>query len=225
MGSITETTPKPLLPIAGTPMIERAIRDIASQGADQIIVVTGHLGTQVRGHLGDGSHFGVQIEYVHQDEQLGTGHAMRLASSMVKEEPVLLTFADILTTPENYGGFMREFARGKSAVLAAVRHVEDPWRAAAVYVDSEYNVLRIVEKPPPGTSLTHWAHAGMYCFSPAVFDYVERLKPSPRGEYEITDAVSMMLANQLPCKAFPFTRYWKDLGTPADIEEAESQFS
>jgi len=105
---------------------------------------------------------------------------------------------------------------------AAVRDAGDPWRAAAVYLDGNDRIRQIIEKPPPGTSTTPWSHAGMYCFSPEIYDYAARVSPSSRGELEITDAVAMMLRDGKVGRAVELTGYWKDLATPADISEAES---
>ena len=222
MGKITETLPKPLIPVAGIPAVVHVIEGIRSAGITEFILVTGYLEDQVRSTLGTGESLGVRITYIHQDKQLGTGHAVGLTRPLAAGFPVLLAYADIMTSPANYERLINHFSQERCDIAAAVRRVDDPWRAAAVYVDAENNIQRIIEKPPIGTSTTPWAHAGMYCFSSEIYDYVQQLQPSSRGEYEITDAVSSMIRDKHKCHAVEMTGYWKDLATMEDVHEAEA---
>jgi dTDP-glucose pyrophosphorylase len=221
MGEITRTTPKPLIPVAGIPALTRVITAAASQGFREFVVVTGYLGNLVRERLGDGHQFGVTINYVHQEHQTGTGSALLLTREAVGDSDLLLCFADILTSPENYGAMRNRFDQEQCDITAALRRVDDPWRAAAVYVDGQMNIERIIEKPPIGSSTTPWAHAGMYCFRSEIYGYVENIQPSPRGEYEVVDAVAQMIAEGKRVRGMELTGYWKDLATPEDVREAE----
>jgi dTDP-glucose pyrophosphorylase len=221
MGDITRRIPKPMLPVAGMPAVERVIRSAAEHGFRNFVVVTGYLAEQVRGHLRDGSQWGVHISCVQQDEQNGTASALLLTENAVAGDDLLLGFADIMTSPENYARMRDAFYAGNCDVVGALRHVDDPWRAAAVYVDTEMNIERMVEKPPPGTSTTHWAHAGMYCFRNEVFRYLRNVQPSARGEYEVTDAVAAMITDKKRVRGVELTGYWKDLATLDDLRDAE----
>ncbi len=252
MGRITETLPKPLVPVLGRPALEWVVEALGECGIRRFVIVTGYLSEQVvaaveglRGAGGasltaetisgstgnsalsddsDSRRFGkADLEFVciHQDEQLGTAHAMRLTREVVGGAPVVLAFADIMTSATNYGAMIDRFKRNDCAVVGGVRDVGDPYKAAAVYMDEEGNIERIIEKPAQGSSTTPWAHAGMYCFANVVYDYIERITPSARGEYEITDAVAMMIADGLKCQAQELVGYWKDLATMEDVREAE----
>ncbi|MGI8907787.1 MAG: nucleotidyltransferase family protein [Candidatus Sumerlaeaceae bacterium] len=220
MGEITIRVPKPMLPVAGVPAIERVILAAKRQGFAEFVVVTGYLGEQVRGHLGVGEALGVSLSCVQQEQQTGTASALLITREQVGNSDLLLCFADIMTSPENYSRMRRRFAEERCDVTAALRQVDDPWRAAAVYVDGEMNIERLIEKPAKGTSTTPWAHAGMYCFRPSIFDYLEQVKPSPRAEYEVVDAVSAMIADGKRVRGVELTGYWKDLATPEDIAQA-----
>lgn len=224
MGEITRTTPKPLVPVLGRPALEWVVDALAEAGVTDFVIVTGYLGDQVREVVEQfRSTKPGQFSCVHQEEQLGTGHAMKLTAGTVnRTEAVILAFADIMTAGSNYKAMVDRFYRNRCDVVGGVRDVGDPYKAAAVYMDADGNIERIIEKPPMGSSTTPWAHAGMYCFSPEIYTYLEKLVPSARGEYEVTDAVAMMIADGKRCQAQGLTGYWKDLATPEDVREAES---
>lgn len=221
MGKITHTTPKALVSVRGCPAIEHVLVGLREYGFHDVIVVIGHLGDQIRTRLGTGERLGARITYVNQEHAEGTARALALARSAVGRSDLLLTFSDILTDPVNYGGMRNAFYAGACDALGAIRRVDDPCRGAAVYLDQANSITRIVEKPPLGTSTTPWNHSGMYCFAPVVFDYVERVGPSARGEYEVTDAVSLMITDGRPVKAHELSGYWIDLASPAEIPVAE----
>jgi UDP-N-acetylglucosamine diphosphorylase / glucose-1-phosphate thymidylyltransferase / UDP-N-acetylgalactosamine diphosphorylase / glucosamine-1-phosphate N-acetyltransferase / galactosamine-1-phosphate N-acetyltransferase len=225
MGDLTRTTPKPMLPVAGVPMIERVIQSLIDTGLREFVIVSGHLGQIVRAYLGTGDKLGCHIDHVVQEKLDGTASALKLTRDAVGDSSLLLTFADILMEPSNYTGIRTVFEEHRCDVAAAVRRVDDPHLGAAVYIDSDWNVVNIIEKPPKGTSTTPWNHSGMYCFQPAIYDYLEKIEPSGRGEYEIPDAVRGMIGDGLCVKAYQLDGYWKDLASPADIREAEALLS
>lgn len=221
MGDITRTTPKPLVPVAGIPAIERIVRALHSQAFKELLIVTGHLGDQIRAHLGDGSALGVSINYFHQETQEGTAHAVRLTRDAIGKSDFLLCFGDILTSAENYGHMRDIFYAENCEATAGCRRVEDPYRGAAVYVDEQMRVTKIIEKPPKGTSTTNWNHAGMYCFHASVFDRIEKIQRSIRNEYEIVEAVAGMVKDGKLVRLVELQGLWKDLATPEDVREAE----
>lgn len=222
MGELTKSMPKPLVPVLGRPAIEWVIDGMVSAGIRRIVIVIGYLGDMVIDALTGYRNDAVELVFVRQDEQLGTAHALKLTREAAVESAVLLAFADIMTSPENFMAMVQDFRRDNCALTAAVRDAGDPWRAAAVYVDDEWNIDRIIEKPPVGTSTTPWSHAGMYCFANKIYDFIDQVKPSSRGEYEVTDAVQMMISEKLHCRAVELHGYWKDLATPEDIAAAEA---
>jgi dTDP-glucose pyrophosphorylase len=100
-------------------------------------------------------------------------------------------------------------------VLAA-KDIADPWLGAAIY-EQDGRISRIIEKPPKGSSTTRWGSAGFYGFRPAIFDYLGKLTPSVRHEYEITSAFEMMLADRLELRISPVEGDWRDVGRPEDL--------
>ena len=177
MGELTREIPKPLIPLNGRPMLLHILDRIAAAGVEEVLLVTGYLAEQIE-EVASGH--GLRVSFRRQETVNGTAKAALLARQWVGESPFLLTFGDILAEPEHYVG-MRESFTGFDGVLAA-RYVEDPYQGAAIYVDEERRVQRIIEKPERGTSTTHWNSAGIYVFSPIVFDELERVPLSARGE-------------------------------------------
>jgi UDP-N-acetylglucosamine diphosphorylase / glucose-1-phosphate thymidylyltransferase / UDP-N-acetylgalactosamine diphosphorylase / glucosamine-1-phosphate N-acetyltransferase / galactosamine-1-phosphate N-acetyltransferase len=221
MGELTRTIPKPLVPVAGVPSLERIILGLKSAGFSEFVIVTGYLGSQVREYFASGDKLGVKIVYVHQEVQEGTARALLLCREACDSNDLLLTFADIITSAENYKRIRESFYRYNCDVIGGIRRVDDPHKGAAVYLDKGWNILRMIEKPPRGTSTTPWNHAGMYCFNSEIFKYLKEIQPSPRGEYEIADAVTQMIADGKTVKAIELTSYWNDLATPEDVQAAE----
>jgi len=221
MGTLTATTPKPLLRLHGRPIIEHIITGLQRAGIPELVIVTGYRGEQIEAHLGDGSRLGVRIAYRRQLQAAGTAHALLLARDAVGTAPFVLSWGDIVVEPATYASLLAEFARIRCDALLAVNEIDDPWRGAAVYVDGSGRVTRLVEKPPPGTSQTRWNNAGIFVFAPLIVTYADRLRPSARGEYELPQAVAAMVADGCIVRAHPVHGFWSDLGTPDDLAAAE----
>lgn len=214
MGEITRQTPKPMLPIQGRPMLEHILERLAAAGIDRFFLVTGYQHEQIEQHF---RRWPLPIEFREQQPVNGTGSAARLAKDFARAEPFLLTYADILCDPAEYlrCSHILEQHRRAASVLA-VKQVEDPWQGAAVYED-DGRIRQIVEKPPQGASTTHWNSAGFYAFRPLLFDYLDRVEPSPRNEYELTSALDLMLEDGLELRISPIAGAWRDVGRPEDL--------
>jgi UDP-N-acetylglucosamine diphosphorylase / glucose-1-phosphate thymidylyltransferase / UDP-N-acetylgalactosamine diphosphorylase / glucosamine-1-phosphate N-acetyltransferase / galactosamine-1-phosphate N-acetyltransferase len=221
MKGLTEDLPKPMLRIAGRPLLEHVLIALRNAGIGRFVVVTGYRAERIERHFGDGGRLGVEIVYRRQEVQDGTARALLLGRDSIADRPFLLAWGDILAESGNYLALLTTFRERRPHGLLSVNWVEDPCRGGAVYVDRDYRVERIVEKPPPGTAQTHWNNAGIAVFRSAVFDYAAAVKPSPRGEYEVPDAITAMLADGLAVYAFPLQGFWSDVGTPEDLMRAE----
>ncbi|MGH7819752.1 MAG: sugar phosphate nucleotidyltransferase, partial [Candidatus Binatia bacterium] len=176
-------------------------------------------------HFGDGSRLGVRMVYRRQQERDGTARALLLGREEIGERPFLLAWGDILTERANYPRLLATFEGSGCDALLAVNWVDDPFRGAAVYAGEGHRIEKIVEKPPRGTATTHWNNAGIAVFRPLVFEYATRVRPSPRGEYEIPDAISAMIADGRSVRAFPLEGFWSDVGTPEDLAKAAALLS
>jgi dTDP-glucose pyrophosphorylase len=146
-----------------------------------------------------------------------------LARQFAGGDPFLLTFGDCLCNSAEYVRIctILEHHPNTAAVLAA-KDIEDPWQGAAIYEDAG-RITRILEKPPKGTSTTRWGSAGFYGFRKVIFDYLTKLTPSVRDEYEITSAFEMMLADGLELRLSPVEGNWRDVGRPEDLAAANEE--
>ena len=140
------------------------------------------------------------------------------------EERFVFGWGDILMDRANYPRFVTELNRADCDLLLAANEMDDPWRGGAVYFDSELRVERLVEKPPRGTSSTNWNNAGLFAADRSLFEYIERLELSPRGELELPQAISAMVADGRVVRAFKVAGFWSDVGTPEDLEAARKHF-
>lgn len=214
MGDMTRQTPKPLLPIRGRPMLEHILERLARAGIERFFLVTGFQHELIEEHF---RNWPLPIEFRLQDPVNGTGSAARLAKDFADAQPFLLSYADILCEAAEYVRCAEVLERNRdAAAVVAVKAVEDPWQGAAVY-EQDGRVRQIVEKPPKGESTTHWNSAGFYAFRPVVFEYLERLEPSPRNEYELTSALDEMLQNELEVRISAIVGEWRDVGRPEDL--------
>ncbi|MCL4232657.1 MAG: nucleotidyltransferase family protein [Dehalococcoidia bacterium] len=223
LGAITATYPKALLEVGDRPIIVRIIEGLAHAGIEEIAIVTGHQAALLEAEVGTGAHAGLGIIYFRQEKLSGTAHALALARDFAGEGQFLFGWGDIVVDPTNYRRVLKA-ARSADAVIA-VNEVDDPSAGAAVYVDSGMRVTRIVEKPPPGTSSTRWNNAGFGVLGPAIWAEIERLAPSPRGEYELPRAIAALVASGANVRAVPVEGPWFDVGTPDDLAAARTAFA
>ena len=217
MQSLTDDCPKPMLPLAGRPMLAHQVDRFAAAGIARVCIVIGYRGQMIRDYFERHPPSGVELEYVVQSEQNGTGSAALLAREFAAGGPFLLTFGDILVDPQVYTELFK-LAPGAEQVLA-LTEVDDPYRGGAVYVEGG-RVTRIVEKPPKGTSTTNFLCAGIYVFDDSVFDALEQLTLSARGEYDLTDAISAAVRAGKSVRYFAVPGFWRDVGRPEDLAPA-----
>jgi len=215
---ITHTGPKQLIPIANKPVIEYAIDDFKEAGITEIGVILGTQGREaVREYLGDGSRFGVDITYIVQGKPLGLAHAVGCARDFVDGDDFVVYLGDNILN-ESIADFVRGFEQGEYAAGVALQHVPNPEQFGVATLDEDGNVVRIDEKPddPEGDLVV----IGIYLFSAQVFDAIQRVEPSARGEYEITDAFQILIDEGGPVYSHRVDGWWKDTGRPEDILEA-----
>jgi dTDP-glucose pyrophosphorylase len=219
MGEITAETPKPMLRVHGRPLLEHVLDRLAAAGVRQFLVVVGYRRELIEEYFRS---WRLPVRFGVQTDVNGTAKATLLARNFAAQHPFLLTFGDILCEPAAYVNCARVLCEhaGAAAVLG-VKSVDDPWRGAAVYVEGD-RITRVIEKPPRGTSTTHWNSAGLFALRPVVFEYLARVTPSPRGEYELTSSFELMLAAGLELRICEMQGDWRDVGTPEDLRAANS---
>lgn len=215
---ITHTGPKQLVPVANKPVLEYAIEDFEEAGITEIGVVLGHVGRkEIQEHLGDGSEYGVDITYIVQGNPLGLAHAAGCARDFVGDDNFVMYLGDNILK-RGISELVESFKNGDYEAGIALQSVDNPQAFGVADLDEDGNVTQLVEKPdnPP----TNKALIGIYVFSAAVFDVIESLEPSWRGELEITDAIQRHLEDGNAIDSHIVEGWWKDTGKPEDILHA-----
>jgi glucose-1-phosphate thymidylyltransferase len=208
---LTHTRPKPVIRVAGRPIIHYAVENLLQAGVREIgVVVSPETEKDLRLALE-----GFPVRFVLQEEPQGLAHAVAVARDFLGESPFVLYLGDNLFQ-KGVAPYLEAFREGVSAVLALMR-VQDP-RQFGVAVMEEDRIVRLVEKPKePPSGL---AVAGVYVFSPEVWEVIPGLKPSARGEYEITDAIQALIDRKKRVVGVEVQGWWKDTGRPEDLLDA-----
>jgi NDP-sugar pyrophosphorylase family protein len=221
MQGLCDLLPKPLVPVGNEPVLTHTLRQIANAGIEETLLVVGHQARWIREALGDRCH-GVRLDYVTQDEPKGTGHATMLAEEFARGEPFFMMFGDIVTSHGHIPEIVRVYGDERPDAVLSVRYFRDPASGGAVYLDGQ-RVSRIVERPKPSDTHTHYINAGLFVFPPEVFDLLRQVDLSPRGEYELTDAIRMMIENGRNVRAFDLAGFWINVTDPATCLEAQRE--
>jgi NDP-sugar pyrophosphorylase family protein len=227
LGELTARTPKPMLEIAGAPLLAHLVGALASAGVVDFTIVTGYLGDQIEDWCARYARENpaLSISSVFQREINGTAGAMLAArDTLAGQARFIFGWGDVLMDRASYGRFAARAAEDDCDLLLAVNRMKDPWRGAAVYLSADMRVERLVEKPAEGASTTPWNNAGLFASGPIIFDYAERLRPSPRGELELPQAIAAMIADGRVVRALDIRGFWSDIGTPHDLEVARRRF-
>ena len=192
MRNLTEALPKPMLEVRGKPVLQHIVDGLRANGLTNLLVVVGWRAEMVKDFFGDGSNFGVKIQYETQTVQDGTGRVVALARDFVGPDPFLLSYGDILVAPENYQRICQ--AQAGVEVVISVKRSDDVSQGGAVFVNEEFELVDLREKPKPGEPTSPWYNAGIYAFRPSIFDFIAKLEPSPRGEGSSPAMKSKMLS-------------------------------
>ena len=212
MRELTNDLPKPMLAVNGRPILQHIVEGLAAAGVTLFLIVVGYRADVVREFFGDGSAFGVSVEYVTQTVQDGTGRVVELARDFAGADAFVLSYGDILVSPENY---LRLVAPASAEALVSVKH--NPGEIAkggAVFVNERFELTDLREKPQPGEPTSPWYNAGVYTFRPSIFEFTARLEKSPRGEYELTDAIRELAQSGRLVQVVELSGTWADVRDP-----------
>ena len=219
---ITATRPKHLIKIGGKPILQFCLEAVKKAGLTEAIIVTHYMGDSIRSYFGDGEKLGLKLTYVEQKAILGTGNAAEAAEPYVDGDFVLI-YGDLLFGVDTVKQVLLQFKKGKTAAVMGVVPVDKPESYCIIEQDSEGKVKRIVEKPAPGNVPSNLANAGVYVFSKEVFDKIKQTKASIRGEWELTDAITMLAEEGKSVLAAQLSKDdWFDVGRPCDLLDANN---
>jgi len=215
---LTHTGPKQLIPVANKPISQYVLEDLKNVGVkDVAFIVGGVMPEKVKDYFGDGSKFGVKAKYVEQENPGGIAHAVGLTEDFVGNSPFIVYLGDNLLKG-GIAGITKEFKKKRYDAMVLLSKVEHPQQFGVAEFDKQGKLVRLVEKPkePP----SNYALTGIYFLTPLIFKMIRKLKPSWRGELEITEAIQLMLEEGYNVGYRIVEGWWKDTGTVEDILEA-----
>jgi glucose-1-phosphate thymidylyltransferase len=213
---LTYTGAKQLVPIANKPVLFYALEDLVEAGITEIAIVVGDTGDQIRAAVGDGSQFGAQVTYIPQDAPRGIAHGIVIAREFLDDDRFVLFLGDNFLR-EGIVSYVDSFRRGEANAEILLYRVRNPQDFGVAEL-RDGAVVRVVEKPPePPTDL---AVIGIYMFDHHVHDVVRQLKPSARGELEITDTIQGYIDAGHRVRPHVVSGWWIDTGKKDDMLEA-----
>jgi dTDP-glucose pyrophosphorylase len=215
MRELTAELPKPMIEVRGKPVLQHIVEGLRNAGIGDLFLIVGYRADAVRNFFGDGSCCDVAIQYATQRVQDGTGRVVELARDFVGDRAFVLAYGDILVDPANYKRVV-DLPDDVEATLTVTRG-EDVSKGGAVFLNHEMELVDLREKPKPGEPTSPWYNAGLYAFRPSIFDFTAKLKPSPRGEYELTDAIRELAQSGKKVKAIELTGEWADVRDPETL--------
>ncbi len=214
---LTFTSAKQLIPVANKPVILYSIEKIKAAGVTEIGMIVNQENVHAfKDALGDGSKFGVSLSYLIQEDPKGLAHAVNISRDFIGDDRFLMYLGDNLIQ-EDLTKFVRDFnGKGLNASIL-LTPVDEPSRFGIAVLEGD-RIVKVVEKPqvPP----SNLAIVGLYLFDPSIFEGIDNIKPSWRGELEITDAIQYLVEKDFNVQGQVIYGWWKDTGRPDDLLEA-----
>ncbi len=217
---LTHTMAKQLVPVANQPILGYVMRHLAEAGiADVGVVVAPETQAEVRQYLGDGNQWGFKITYIVQERPLGLAHAVKIARPFLGDSPFVMYLGDNLLG-SGIARAIESFKSDESDTLIFLKKVADPTAFGVAKLDAKGQIVKLVEKPkdPP----SDLALVGVYLFNPIIHEAISRIKPSWRGELEITDAIQCLIDMDARVKGEILDDWWLDTGKKDDFLAANT---
>ncbi len=211
---LTHTGAKHLLPVANRPILFHVLDDLAQAGIDEACVIVGEGAQDIRAALGGGENWGIRITYAVQEFPQGLAHAVRVAESFVSDDRFLVYLGDNLFEA-GVTDFVEAHAQTNCAAAVLLAPVPDPERFGVASLDEGGRLTAVVEKPTDPSS--NLILTGLYMFDPVIFDAISAIRPSSRGELEITDAIQHLIGGGKEVASQELKGWWRDTGKPEDV--------
>lgn len=214
---LTYTKAKQLIPVANKPVLFRVIEAIRDAGIDEIGIVIGKTGPEIREAVGRGGRWGVKITYIEQNDPLGLAHAVKVSADFLGNDRFVMFLGDNVIQG-GISGLISEFAHSQWNSQIVLTRVEHPEQYGVAELNADGSIYRLIEKPkePP----SDLALVGIYMFDHNVMTAVNSIKPSWRGELEITDAIQWLVDNGHAVHPYIHRGWWIDTGAPDDMLRA-----
>jgi glucose-1-phosphate thymidylyltransferase len=213
---ITHTAAKQLVPVANKPILFYAIEAMSGAGITEVGIVVGDTHEEVRAAVGNGEKWGVKVTYIPQEAPLGLAHAVMISEEFINDEDFVMFLGDNLIR-DGVASFRERYEKSGANAQILLAHVPNPQDFGVAELNGD-KVIRLIEKPanPP----SDLALVGVYMFDHNIFKAVNSIKPSARGEYEITDAIQYLIENGFRVEHKVVDGWWKDTGKLEDMLEA-----
>ena len=214
---ITHTSAKQLVPVANKPVLFYGLEAIAAAGVTDVGIIVGDTAPAIEAAVGDGSKFGIKVAYIRQLAPLGLAHAVLVAREFLGDDDFVMYLGDNFIV----GGItdlVEEFTSARPAAQIMLTKVTDPRSFGVAELDESTGRVKGLEEKPKQPK-SDFALVGVYLFTPAIHEAVASLKPSWRGELEITEAIQWLLDNGRTVNSTMITGYWKDTGNVPDMLE------
>ncbi|MEV8592679.1 glucose-1-phosphate thymidylyltransferase [Streptomyces sp. NPDC052012] len=213
---ITHTSAKQLVPVANKPVLFYGLESLADAGITDVGMIVGDTAEEIEEAVGDGSKFGLQVTYIPQEKPLGLAHAVLIAREWLGDDDFVMYLGDNFIVG-GITGLVEEFRRHRPDAQILLTRVADPRSFGVAELDSSGQVIGLEEKPDnPKSDL---ALVGVYLFTPAIHKAVRAIKPSWRGELEITHAIQHLIDTHADVRSTIIHGYWKDTGNVVDMLE------
>ena len=211
---LSANQPKHLLPIAGKPLIFHTIDALEEAGITEILVVYGYHAEKLSKAVETQS-WKMKVSFVNQKERKGTAHAAGHAKKFVGKDSAILMNGDVMVGPGTFEGLIELHEKKKFDMTLSVKPIEDPSAYGVVKVQRG-KAKALIEKPEPNQMVSNLVNAGIYAVSNPLWEAIEKTELSPRGEYEITDSISMLI-DKGNVGAYSMPSWWLDIGKPWDL--------
>ena len=213
---ITHTSAKQLVPVANKPVLFYGIEAIAEAGISEVGIIVGDTAEEIREAVGDGSQFGIKVTYIPQEAPLGLAHAVLIAKDFLADDDFVMYLGDNFIVG-GITGLVEEFRTERPDAQILLTRVPNPTSFGVAELDGDGRVVGLEEKPKePKSDL---ALVGVYLFTPAIHEAVRSIKPSWRGELEITHAIQWLIDDKRDVRSTTISGYWKDTGNVTDMLE------
>ena len=212
MRELTVELPKPMIEVRGKPVLQHIVEGFRDAGVTEFLIIVGYRADAVQNFFGDGSRYKIDIQYATQVMQDGTGRVVDLARNFAGDSPFVLSYGDILVDPTNYKR-VADLPANVETIITVTRG-EDVSKGGAVFLNEQMELIDIREKSRPDQTTSPWYNAGIYAFRPSIFEFSGKLNLSPRGEYELTDAIRAIAHSGKKVKALELTGGWADVRDP-----------
>jgi len=217
---ITHNLAKQLVPVANEPILGYVFQHLMDAGIKEVgVIVAPETQEDVRLFLGDGRRWELRITYILQEQPLGLAHAVKTGQAFLGQSPFVMYLGDNLLA-EGIKGYRERFLEEKLDAFLFLKEVDNPSAFGVAVLDKKGRITRLIEKPkkPP----SNLALVGIYFFSPRIHEAIARIKPSPRGELEITDAIQELMNMKGLVKGHKLEGWWLDTGKKDDFLAANT---